>query len=87
MAKKEWTPTKRYVSVQAIHMADGEVYPLMLRHHDLGIFHITGARRLNPDEETDREPDETVYKVWIRGKATYLYEQNGRWSVKEKIVF
>ena len=78
----KWTPTKVFVSVQAIHDENGETTPVMIRSRK-GIFHIFSAKKI-AEERRPRGPTLEIYRVKINGKETELYTENGRWFVKEK---
>lgn len=70
---------KTYVSVQAIHGADGDITPIQIRTANGTVYHIRSARELDavPSERNVR-----TWKVRINGKYTELYCEGERWFVQ-----
>ena len=72
---------KQLVEVTALHQIDGHTAPLRITLKDGRIFDV--------DTYTDpvgiyNKPTLHRYPIKIKGKSTYLYEENGVWWVLMK---
>ena len=72
---------KQMVEVTALHLVDGTVAPLKVSLKDGRSFEV---ETFHDPASTTSQPTLHRYPVQIRGRSTYLYEENGRWWVLMK---
>ncbi|MBR3001391.1 MAG: hypothetical protein IKF39_10380 [Oscillospiraceae bacterium] len=74
---------RQYVTVQAIHYADGETVPVKIFYPGERIYPIRSSKVIEKIKNGDRTESST-YEVVINGRKTKLYFERGKWAVLVK---
>jgi hypothetical protein len=77
---------KRYVEVVAVFKPDGTITPLAIRWEDGRTFQIDYVREARRATSLKVGGTGMRYVITISGQDTYLYYENPRWFVEEKVV-
>jgi len=77
---------KRYVQVIASHNEDGQVTPLAIKWEDGRTFDIDYVKEARRATSLKVGGTGIRYLVTVCGKDTYLFYENPKWFVEEKVV-
>jgi hypothetical protein len=77
---------KRYVEVVAVFTTAGTITPLAIKWEDGRTFQIDYVREARRATSLKVGGTGMRYIVTISGQDTYLYYENPRWFVEEKVV-
>ena len=76
---------KRYVEVTARFTADGDIIPLKILWHDGSVFFIDRVLDIRPAASLKAGGAGIRYTCRISNRETYLFLEENRWFVEEKI--
>ena len=77
---------KRYVGVVAHHDADGLVMPMSIEWDDGRKFNIDEGKDIRRAASLKTGGDGIRYTIRIGSNITYLFFEDPRWFVEEKVV-
>jgi hypothetical protein len=77
---------KRYVQVTACHSEDGQVTPLSIKWADGRTYDIDYIKEARRATSLKVGGTGIRYLVTVCGNDTYLFYENPRWFVEEKVV-
>jgi len=77
---------KRYVAVVARHDENGRVVPLSIEWDDGRVFPIDEVRDVRRAASLKTGGDGMRYTVRVGRNITYLFFEDPRWFVEEKVV-
>jgi len=77
---------KKYVEVVASHAADGTIRPLAIKWDDGRIFNIDRVREARRATSLKVGGTGIRFLISVFGKDSYLFYENPRWFVEEKVV-
>ena len=77
---------KRYVAVEALFEEDGRVIPVAIRWDDGRRFPIDEVRDIRRAASLKTGGDGMRYTIRIGSSITYLFFEEPRWFVEERIV-
>ena len=77
---------KRYVAVVARHDEDGRVIPLSIEWDDGRVFPIDDVRDVRRAASLKTGGDGMRYTIRVGRNITYLFHEDPRWFVEEKVV-
>jgi hypothetical protein len=77
---------KRYVQVIASHNDDGQIMPLAIKWENGRTFEIDYVKEARRATSLKVGGTGMRYLVTVCGTDTYLFYENPRWFVEEKVV-